>query len=554
MNIEFKTSFSIGSIRKETFYVDKTMLIDKLINNYGDPINETVLICRPRRFGKTLGLDTINFFFNKNKKEKALEFFNDKKIAKTEKMKYIGTRPVIHLDFKNKEAKSLDEVKYAIQKLLRAYFLDIKNKELSDKIKERVFDILDNKEKSSELSESLQILTEAIHEVEGIKPILLIDEYDSFVIDMLDKDELPEVISFFRTLFGTALKGNPDLHFAVLVGITELTANSIFSALNNKVISNVLDKEEEKFTDLFGFTQEEVDYWLEKLDLMSERERLKEYYDGYRIGNKEIYNPNSVSRALDILTVNRNATLKSYWVATGSNSIMENILSNYFDTSSLSKELFNLINGELVEAKVQKEFTSKNLNNSEAFYTFLLYAGYLTAEQVAGNKISVRVPNKEIKDAMQDMASEILNTAKNEKYLALKEAVDRFDIELIQEAFQDILKQVYAKDIKTYERAYRTLIATLFNLSGYYIAKVEQKAGIGEADIILLPAYMTRQAKLIELKCVDTPKDIENKHKEAKEQIEAKKYKDYFTDEQLEGLQIYTMVCCNYEVSIREVK
>ncbi|WP_231724078.1 AAA family ATPase, partial [Oceanivirga salmonicida] len=117
----------------------------------------------------------------------------------------------------------MDEVKYAIQKLLRAYFLDIKNKELSDKIKERVFDILDNKEKSSELSESLQILTEAIHEVEGIKPILLIDEYDSFVIDMLDKDELPEVISFFRTLFGTALKGNPDLHFAVLVGITELT-------------------------------------------------------------------------------------------------------------------------------------------------------------------------------------------------------------------------------------------------------------------------------------------------------------------------------------------
>ncbi|WP_197407631.1 PD-(D/E)XK nuclease domain-containing protein, partial [Oceanivirga salmonicida] len=113
--------------------------------------------------------------------------------------------------------------------------------------------------------------------------------------------------------------------------------------------------------------------------------------------------------------------------------------------------------------------------------------------------------------------------------------------------------KVYAKDIKTYERAYRTLIATLFNLSGYYIAKVEQKAGIGEADIILLPAYITRKAKLIELKCVDTPKDIENKHKEAKEQIEAKKYKDYFTDEQLEGLQIYTMVCCNYEVSIREI-
>uniref|UniRef100_UPI0012E3A683 AAA family ATPase n=1 Tax=Oceanivirga salmonicida TaxID=1769291 RepID=UPI0012E3A683 len=262
--------------------------------------------------------------------------------------------------------------------------------------------------------------------------------------------------------------------------------NSIFSALNNKVISNVLDIKTSKFADLFGFTQEEVDYWLEKLGLMSERERLKEYYDGYRIGDIDMYNPNSLSRALDSLTIDKNIALESHWVATGSNSIMENILSNYFDTSNLSKELFSLINGELVEAKVKKEFTNKNLSDSEAFYTFLLYAGYLTAEQVAGNKISVRVPNKEIKDAMQDMASEILNTAKNEKYLALKEAVDRFDIELMQEAFQDILKQVYAKDIKTYERAYRTLIATLFNLSGYYIAKVEQKAGIGEADIILL--------------------------------------------------------------------
>ncbi|WP_156413087.1 AAA family ATPase, partial [Oceanivirga salmonicida] len=223
MNIEFKTSFSIGSIRKETFYVDKTMLIDKLINNYGDPINETVLICRPRRFGKTLGLDTINFFFNKNKKEKALEFFSDKKIAKTEKMKYIGTRPVIHLDFKNREAKNLDSVRYAIQDLLLDYFYELKDEKISLAVKSKILNILEKREKAFELDKSLQLLTKAIHEVEGIKPILLIDEYDSFVIDMLDKDELPEVISFFRTLFGTALKGNPDLHFAVLVGITELT-------------------------------------------------------------------------------------------------------------------------------------------------------------------------------------------------------------------------------------------------------------------------------------------------------------------------------------------
>ncbi|WP_156413154.1 AAA family ATPase, partial [Oceanivirga salmonicida] len=179
-----------------------------------------------------------------------------------------------HLDFKNREAKNLDSVRYAIQDLLLDYFYELKDEKISLAVKSKILNILEKREKAFELDRSLQLLTKAIHEVEGIKPILLIDEYDSFVIDMLDKDELPEVISFFRTLFGTALKGNPDLHFAVLVGITELTANSIFSALNNKVISNVLDKEEEKFTDLFGFTQEEVDYWLEKLDLMSERERL----------------------------------------------------------------------------------------------------------------------------------------------------------------------------------------------------------------------------------------------------------------------------------------
>ncbi|WP_156285983.1 AAA family ATPase [Oceanivirga salmonicida] len=551
--VEFKTSFSAEKIEKDTFYVDKTMLIDKLINNNGNPINETVLICRPRRFGKTLGLDTINFFFNKNKKEKALEFFGDKKIAKTKKMKYLGTRSVIHLDFKNGEAKNLNDVKYAIQDLLLEYFYELKDKDISFAVKSKILNILEKREKALELDKSLQLLTRAIHEVEGVKPILLIDEYDSFVIDMLDKDELPEVISFFRTLFGTALKGNPDLHFAVLVGITELTANSIFSALNNRVISNVLDNQEDKFADLFGFTQEEVDYWLEKLDLMSERERIKEYYDGYRIGNRDIYNPNSVSRALDILTVNRNAVLKSYWVATGSNSIMENILSNYFDTSNLSKELFKLVSGETIAVTLKKEFTNKNLSDAEAFYTFLLYAGYLTAVQISDCRISVRVPNLGIKKAIQNMVGSILSRAKNEKYLALKEAVDRFDIELMQQVFHDILKQVYAKDIKTYEKAYRTFVATLFNLSGYYIAKVEQKAGIGEVDIVLLPKDVLRKSKLIELKLAKTPNEIENKHKEAKEQVETRKYKDYFKEEQLDGLQIYTMVFCNYEVSIKEV-
>ncbi|VWL85162.1 AAA family ATPase [Oceanivirga miroungae] len=550
MEIGFSTSFRIEDVSKDIFYIDKTMIIDKLIYDNGARKTETLLICRPRRFGKTLALETIKYFFDPNTKDTAIEFFKDKKIAKTEKFKYLGTRPVIHMSFANDVSGSL-ETFYAkiydkMYKLLRVEKINSKDNLLIEDLDE----IINNPKDISTLENSLSILIEAVYKNTGIKPILLIDEYDSYVIDILDNPDLAKVLNFYRAFFGKALKNNPNLHFAVLVGVTELTKNSVFSALNNVKISNILDSEELGFKDLFGFTEEELDPYLEKLDLMSEKQRLKEFYDGYNIGNTELYNPASITSALEILSVNKKGHLTNYWVSTGSNKIIEQIFKNYYVSDELILELNELIAGNSVEVGIDKEFNIKNLKSKDAFYTFLLYAGYLTVDKIINNEIvRVRIPNSEVKSALVSASRKLFDKPEYKELKELKEAVVDFDLENISTTLSSLLKKVYSYDIKTNENAYRTAIASAITLTGVYEVKSNINAGLGRSDLVLIPRYYDKDPKIIEMKIAKNAEERDKKHKEAQEQIKDRKYQDYFDKE----VSLYSLVCCNYDVSIKKI-
>ncbi|VWL85161.1 AAA family ATPase [Oceanivirga miroungae] len=547
MSINFKTSFSIEKVKKNTFYIDKTMIIDKLIDEDGDSKTETLLICRPRRFGKTLALETIKYFFDPNTKDTAIEFFKDKKIAKTEKFKYLGTRPVIHMSFANDVIESIEEF---YENIYIKIFEQIKILGLSNMQNIILESLKQNMYRPSFLKKSLEMLIDLVHKNTGIKPILLIDEYDSYVIDMLDNPDLAKVIDFYRAFFGKALKNNPNLHFAVLVGVTELTKNSVFSALNNVKISNILDSEELGFKDLFGFTEEELDPYLEKLDLMSEKQRLKEFYDGYNIGNTELYNPASITSALEILSVNKKGHLTNYWVSTGSNKIIEQIFKNYYVSDELILELNELIAGNSVEVGIDKEFNIKNLKSKDAFYTFLLYAGYLTVDKIINNEIvRVRIPNSEVKQALVSASRKIFDKPEYKEYKELKEAVVDFDLENISTTLSSLLKKVYSYDIKTNENAYRTAIASAITLTGVYEVKSNINAGLGRSDLVLIPRYYDKDPKIIEMKIAKNAEERDKKHKEAQEQIKDRKYQDYFDKE----VSLYSLVCCNYDVSIKEI-
>ncbi|VWL85737.1 AAA family ATPase [Oceanivirga miroungae] len=559
IDINFKTGMHIQKIGNDTFYIDKTMIIDELIDKDGIREKEVVLVTRPRRFGKSVALQTIDYFFNIESKDRACEFFSDKKIAKTDKIKFLGTRPIIYLDFKNPGVTDFNELLQSIiytfddeidKFILNPNIDDITKKELLE-IKENIYK---DEPTANIVQDLLSYFIDLYYYTYKIEPIVLIDEYDSFVLEMLNHEDIDKVISFYRTFFGRALKGNRNLHFAVLAGVTELTKNSVFSAMNNVYISNVLDSPNMPFTSYFGFTQDEIDPYIKLLDLESERERLKNYFDGYKIGGLELYNPDSISKTFDELKLNKNTPLSFKWVETGSQNLLTHILEKRFDKKQLSEELLSLIDKKEIEISIDKEFNIDKLNKEEAFYTFLLYAGYLTATKKENDKAAVVIPNVEVQDEIIRLTTRILNDGSDENYIDTKKAFSTLNIPDMEKQTKKLFKDVYHYDIKNDEKTYRNSLAVLINLLGVYTVKTEQNVSNGRLDIALIPFKSeNRRSVLLELKVARTEKDIEKKHKEALEQIKRKEYVTYFNENQQKDMIALTVVFNGYDVSIKDV-
>lgn len=379
--------------QSEYYYVDKTLLIKEFLERKA----YVSLFTRPRRFGKTLNMDMLRVFFEISDEDTS-RYFTDKAIWKsgTEYREHQGKYPVIFLSFKDVKFDSWEATLAKISELLQEEFGRHSELKDSDRLKNYEIDfyqtVLNGQAGEVELSASLQKLSKMLKEHYGIAPIIIIDEYDTPIQEGYAKEFYDEIIGFMRNFFSGAFKDNSNLSYGFLTGILRIAQESIFSGLNNITVNSVMDDEYDGF---FGFTEPEVLKMLEVYGVSEKEAELKEWYDGYFFGSKEIYNPWSV-----INYISKGCLPQAYWVNTGKNEILEDVLRTA--TEDITEKLYSLLQGERVIARIDQNVIYRSLTEDPAnIYSLLLVAGYLKTlkKDLQGDGAwfcEVAIPNREI--------------------------------------------------------------------------------------------------------------------------------------------------------------
>ena len=379
--------------QSEYYYVDKTLLIKEFLDK--KPL--VSLFTRPRRFGKTLNMDMLRVFFEISKEDTSV-YFKDKAIWQCgrEYTKHQGQYPVIFLTFKDVKFDSWEATIDKIRGLLQVEFgrhLELKE---SDKLAEYEIEyfskILEAKANEVELTSSLENLSRMLFKHYGKAPIIIIDEYDTPIQEGYAEDFYDAIIRFMRNFFSGAYKDNKNLSYGFLTGILRIAQESIFSGLNNLTVNSVMDEDYDRF---FGFTYPEVHQMMKYYGVSDKDEELKDWYNGYRFGNTEIYNPWSV-----INYISKGCIPQAYWVNTGKNEILEDVLKSA--TYDVAEKLYALLQGERVIARIDQNVVYRSLSeDTENIYSLLLVAGYLKAltKELQGDGsylCEVSIPNREI--------------------------------------------------------------------------------------------------------------------------------------------------------------
>ncbi|MDD6196772.1 MAG: AAA family ATPase [[Clostridium] aminophilum] len=380
-------------VQKEYYYVDKTLLIRDIL----DKKPYVSLFLRPRRFGKTLNMDMLRVFFEKADYDTSV-YFSDKNIWKCGKdyQDYQGRYPVISLTFKDVKYPDWKSSRQKIAHILQVEFdrhrQVLEGETLSRKQKEYFEKILNAEASDIELSAALEYLTAMLDAYYGIAPIIIIDEYDTPIEQGYSKGFYKEVTGFMRNFFSGGFKDNPHLSFGFMTGILKFAQGSLFSGLNNLRVHSMIDKD---YASYFGFTEEEVQKLLEYYHLGNKYREIRKWYDGYLIGDTTIFNPWSI-----ISYVDDGCTPDTYWVSTGNNAILDDILKNA--TNDISTRMNNLLQGSAVLAPLDSGVTyPMSTTDPSHMYSFLLATGYLKAKRKGisgtGNMIcELSIPNKEI--------------------------------------------------------------------------------------------------------------------------------------------------------------
>lgn len=379
--------------QSEYYYVDKTLLIKEFLDQ--KPL--VSLFTRPRRFGKTLNMDMLRVFFEISEEDTS-KYFKDKAIWKygTAYTSHQGKYPVVFLTFKDVKFDSWDLTLAKISELLQEEFGRHMELRQSDKLETYELDyfkkILRGQANEVELSSSLQKLSKMLAEHYDKAPVIIIDEYDTPIQEGYSKDFNDEIIGFMRNFFSGAFKDNKNLSYGFLTGIFRIAQESIFSGLKNLTVNSVMDEE---YDDFFGFTGSEVHEMLDYYGISDKEEELKDWYDGYLFGNKEIYNPWSV-----INYISKGGIPQAYWANTGKNEILAEILKAA--TDDITEKLYALLQGERVIARIDQNVVYRSLSEDPAnIYSLLLVAGYLKIPkkelQADGSYLcEVSIPNREI--------------------------------------------------------------------------------------------------------------------------------------------------------------
>ena len=498
-------------IREDCYYFDKTNYIEELLKDR----TMIRLFTRPRRFGKTLNMTTLKYFFDVRNTEENRKLFKDLYIEKSEYFKEQGQYPTIFITLKDTKKNNWEECFSKIKIILRDLYGEhnyIKDK-LSINEKEEYDKILFKKD-DAEYDNALLNLTKYLYNYYQKKVVLLIDEYDSPLITANQFGYYKEAINFFRDFLSSALKTNSNLKMGVLTGIVQVAKEGIFSGLNNVKTYNILG---DKFETFFGLSEEEVENALKYFGMTYEIKEVKRWYDGYKFGNAEVYNPWSIINYLS------DRGLQAYWVNTSDNALIYDNLKN--STVDVFKDLEVLFEGKTIKKEISPFFTFEELSKFDGIWQLMVYNGYLKInEKLSNDEYMIKIPNYEIQTFFKKGFIDKFLVSGN-YFNPMMDALLDGDIEEFERRLQNIfLVNTSFYDLKG-EKVYHSLfLGMLIWLRDKYEVKSNGERGHGRYDAMLIPLDKVKPAYVFEFKVSKTIKGLTAKAEEALEQIISKKY------------------------------
>lgn len=518
-------------ITKGYYYVDKTLLIKDLI----DLRAKVNLFTRPRRFGKTLNMSMLRYFFEKSDEDRSRLFAGTKIMDAGEKyLKEMGQYPVISLSLKSMKQASYESafhcLKEEIAREFKKYPQLIQNMSSEDdRTKYRL--LMNRSADDEEYLTSLKFLSECLYSFYGRKTVILIDEYDVPLENAYFSGFYDWMVALIRSLFESALKTNDTLEFAVVTGCLRISKESIFTGLNNLRVISIRDK---SYAEHFGFTPEEVRQMLVYYGLEDNQAAVQKWYDGYQFGDTEVYNPWSVINYVDSCYKNKKEFPRPYWSNTSSNSIVRTLVERA--DLSVKQEIEALIEGKTITKPIHEDITYDDMDSTQDnLWNFLFFTGYLKkiSEHQDGEDILVEmaIPNSEVRYIYKNMVLRWFEEKTKTKELSpLYESLLNGD----REKMAEILSENLMETISFYdyqESYYHGFLAGMLKNIGNYIVQSNRESGNGRPDILVKYPSVKGKAVIIEIKVARTYQDLEKKCDEALRQIEDRKYEESLRQE-----------------------
>jgi len=534
-------------IRDGYCYVDKTMLIKELLDLKG----EVNLFTRPRRFGKTLNMSMLRYFFedtgNEKRNEQNRELFQGMKIMEAGESytNQMGMYSVFELTLKSAKQENYDMAYYMIQNAVSTEFerhrsiIEVGKECLSNKEYKEYTDIAEGQGEEKAIRNSLRLFCQCMYKITGKNTVILIDEYDVPLENAYFRGFYEKMVSFIRSLFEAALKTNQYLQFAVITGCLRISKESIFTGLNHLNIISVLDK---KYSEHFGFTESEVSQMMSYYEVESRFSTMKEWYDGYLFGDTEVYNPWSVIKFLYDLYSDVNAFPRPYWINTSSNDIIKDMIAKA--DRETKGQIEALLSGKTLDIQVHEEVTYGDMYSSdENLWNFLYFTGYLTKESEYFEETSVflraRIPNIEVKTVYQNtILNWFKNTIKKQNFHDLYQALEDGNAKRMT----NILTEQLAYTISFYDSAenfYHGFLTGILSQSENYLVKSNRESGYGRSDIMVRSPSLRGRSFVLEVKVSDSIDDLESDAEKALQQIYEKRYREELRTEVYRNIDCY---------------
>ena len=527
-------------IEENYYYFDKTNLIDEVIKD-GSKVK---LFARPRRFGKTLNMSMLKYFFDIKKAQENRKLFKDLYIEKTENFKEQGQYPVVFLSLKDLKARTWEEMKKEIKITISRLLLEYEYlyNELGEFEKPIFKKIVTRNSEIEELKETLNFLTKILYKKYDKKVVVLIDEYDAPLVSAYHNKYYENAKDFFKTFYSSVLKDNTYLQMGIMTGIIRVIKAGIFSDLNNLNTYTILS---DFYPNCYGLTEEEVKKSLIDYNLEYEMGDVKDWYDGYRFGKSEVYNPWSILNFLHA------KELRAYWVDTSGNDLINDVLK--IVRKDIIRDLKKLFDGEGLKQNLSGTSDLSRLLSEEEIWELMLFSGYLTVEEkIDEDYYILRLPNKEVRRLFKRTFIERY-FGRGNKLIDLMEALTENRIEDYEETLQDILlKSVSYNDTKKGNEAFYHgfILGMSLYLEGEYIVKSNIESGLGRYDVSIEPKNKNKRGYILEFKATDNVDKLEEISKEALKQIEEGKYSSTLRQTNTKEILYLGIAFCGKQIKV----